>query len=140
VTRIGVIRGRSIEDALAAHDRQYLVGSLSMPQELGHLDEPAVEIGISDYDVATADDPHYHPVASEHQYVLSGSALLRDLGTGEEHELQAGDFYSIGANVAHVQKSRAGTRIIFFRHPGGDAKVAVDPDAELVAWLTDLDF
>lgn len=138
--RISIIRSQSIEEALGSSDRQYLVGALERPQQLDHTHDPSVEIGISDYDAAAADVPHFHPVASEHQYVVSGYALLRDLGTGVIHELHAGDFYSIGPNVAHVQKSSAGTRIVFFRHPGGDAKVLIEPDEDLDAWLKDLEF
>lgn len=51
-----------------------------------------------------------------------------------------GDFYVIDPGVAHVQKSAAGTRILFVKHPAGDDKTPVAADAELSAWLDDLDF
>jgi quercetin dioxygenase-like cupin family protein len=140
VTRIAILRRSDIEASLKGSDRQYLAGTLRRPQVLQHLPDRDLEVGLSSYDRNTADRPHFHPHTREYQYVVTGHALLRDLSSGDVHELNQGDFYVISPGVAHVQKSRAGTQIIFFKHPAGDDKTHVDIDDETAAWLDDLDF
>ena len=140
MTGIEILRSQVIQDSLVDTSRQYLAGTLQLTQALAHIPDANLEVGLSQYQDNTADIPHYHPRTREYQYVVSGRALLRDIDSGETHELSAGDFYVIDPGVSHVQKSAAGTRILFFKHPAGDDKTLVPIDAELAAWLEDLDF
>jgi quercetin dioxygenase-like cupin family protein len=139
-TGVGIIRRSDIQHSLSDSSRQYLAGTLRLPQELAHIPDRDLEVGLSSYQQNTSDQPHYHPRTREYQYVVQGSVLLRDLSTGQTHELSTGDFYVIQPGVAHVQKSRAGSAILFFKYPAGDDKTCVPVDPELAAWLEDLDF
>lgn len=137
---VGVVRGADIEASLASAPSQYLAGVLGRHQELEHLPYGDVEVGLASYDESAADQPHLHPIQREYQYVLSGRVLLRDLDAGTTHDLSTGDFYVVDPGVGHAQKQEAGTRILFFKHPAGNDKVIIAPDAELAAWLADLTF
>ncbi|MBG0739019.1 cupin domain-containing protein [Paeniglutamicibacter antarcticus] len=137
---VGVVRSSAIEESLTGNQRQYLAGPLGRPQDLEHLPYGDVEVGMSSYPVDTADQPHLHPQQREYQYILNGCALLLNLDTGQIHVLRTGDFYVVEPGVAHAQKQEAGTRILFFKHPAGNDKVLIDPDAELTGWLENLDF
>jgi len=136
--QIGVLHAEDIATALEHTTRQYLAGDLAFPQLLSHLPGGEVEVGLSWYKAAASDGPHVHPVVREYQYVLSGHVQLLDIDTGQVHELRSGDFYVIDPCVAHVQKSAADTRILFFKHPSGNDKTAVPVTDDLAAWLADL--
>ncbi len=45
--KIEVISGESIQASLSSSNRQYLVGNLSIPQELDYLRDDNVEVGIT---------------------------------------------------------------------------------------------
>jgi quercetin dioxygenase-like cupin family protein len=137
---VGVVRGAAIEASLVGTTKQYLAGILGRPQELEHLPYGEVEVGLASYDENCADQPHMHSWQREYQYVLNGRVLLRNMDTGKTHDLSAGDFYVVDPGVSHAQKQEAGTRILFFKHPAGNDKVVLTPNAELADWLADLDF
>jgi quercetin dioxygenase-like cupin family protein len=137
---VGVIRSADIEASLAGTSKQYLAGILGRPQELEHLPYGDVEVGLASYEKHCAEQPHLHAKQREYQYVLNGRVLLRNMDTGSTHQLRAGDFYVVDPGVGHAQKQEAGTRILFFKHPAGNDKVVLAPDAELADWLADLDF
>ncbi|MGO3457639.1 MAG: NUDIX hydrolase, partial [Corynebacterium casei] len=92
-----------ISKALEISTRQYLVGNLARPQELKHIPDADVEIGISRYESASAESPHYHDEATEFQYMISGWTRYKDLGTGQEFDFTAGDFYVIKPHTHYVQ-------------------------------------
>lgn len=138
--RVGTLTAEQVETALDGESRQYLAGTLALPQALAHLEDTELEVGVSDYKVATADLPHIHPRAREYQYVLSGRAHFRDLDTDTVLEFQAGDFYVVDRGVPHAQKNTAGTRILFWKSPAGNDKQLVPVTPALQAWLDDLDF
>lgn len=140
MTGIEVLNRRAIEASLEGSTRQYLTGTLHRPQELEHVEDADLEMGLSDYSENTADQPHIHPRAREYQYVITGRALIRELATGRTHELSAGDFYVIHPGTAYAQKSVAGTRILFVKHPAGNDKSVVTVDDETARWLANLDF
>jgi len=60
------IKNTAIESSLASIDRQYLLGRLGRPQELQHIDDEDIEIGISDYKEARYEDAHSHVRAKEY--------------------------------------------------------------------------
>ena len=137
---VGVVRSADIEASLAGSSKQYLAGILGRPQELEHLPYGDVEVGLASFDEDCAEQPHLHAKQREYQYVLSGRVLLRNMDTDTTHELRSGDFYVVDPGVGHAQKQEAGTRILFFKHPAGNDKVILTPDAKLADWLADLTF
>jgi ADP-ribose pyrophosphatase YjhB (NUDIX family) len=117
------INNTSIEGSLESVDRQYLLGRLGRPQELEHIDDEDIEIGISDYKTSRYEDAHSHLRAKEYQYVLKGMTEYKDLDTGEIHRFVTGDFYSIYPETKYLQKVKQNTRILFIKYPGGNDKV-----------------
>lgn len=129
------ITSTAIDDALKSTMRQYFVGSLKLPQELEHIDDSNIEIGITDYKVYTPELPHWHKVAYEYQYMISGETKYLDIVSGEETSYAAGDFYRIEPETKYAQKSIGGTTIIFIKTPPGNDKVTVEVDSRTKAWL-----
>jgi quercetin dioxygenase-like cupin family protein len=140
MTGIEVLTRPAIEASLEDSTRQYLTGTLHRPQELEHVEDSDLEMGLSDYAETAADQPHIHSRAREYQYVISGRAFIRELATGRTHELSAGDFYVIHPGTPYAQKSAAGTRILFVKYPAGNDKSVVAVDDETTRWLADLAF
>ncbi len=136
-----LIRKTELDEALSRHYRQYLTGHLERPQlYLKHIDDD-IEIGVSLYRTFTADEPHVHPVATEHGLVLSGSVRCRIFHDGFTEELQfdEGDFFVLRPGEAHASKNAAGTKVLFIKSPGINDKtvIPVDPDTE--RWLESWD-
>jgi len=131
------IDGVSIQDALTKTTRQYLTGQLKLPQELGHIDDGNVEIGITEYKNYTPEAPHWHKVAYEYQYMISGETKYIDVETGEEMYYAAGDFFRIEPHTKYAQKSKESTTILFIKTPPGNDKVSMDTSDDVKAWLED---
>ena len=125
----------AINGALKDTTRQYLVGNLKLPQELTHIDDSNIEIGITDYKEYTAEDPHWHKVAYEYQYMISGETKYLDVETGEETHYVTGDFYRIDPKTKYAQKSIGGTTILFIKTPPGNDKVSMEADDNAQKWL-----
>ena len=134
------IKKETIDDALAKEYRQYLTGHLKRPQPyLQHIDDDT-EVGISLYQEFTADQPHVHPVVTEHGYVLSGCVRCRILdGSGTEMEFHEGDYFLLRPGEAHATKNAAGTKVLFFKVPGMNDKTLVDVDEDTREWLASWD-
>ena len=124
-----------INDALKGTTRQYLAGNLKMPQELNHIDDQNIEIGVTDYKDYTAEAPHWHKVAYEYQYMISGETKYLDVETGEESFYEAGDFYRIDPETKYAQKAIAGTTILFVKTPPGNDKVSLETSETVQKWL-----
>jgi mannose-6-phosphate isomerase-like protein (cupin superfamily) len=133
------ISAGTISAALEKNFRQYLVGDLKHPQEIEHIYDEEVEVGISHYKNFTADKPHIHTTVSEYQYVLQGSTMVKNLITNEVTSLGAGDFYKISSGTPYAQKSMPDTKILFFKHPGLNDKKLVDIDKTTEDWLGKMD-
>jgi len=125
----------AINNALKGTTRQYLVGRLELPQALAHIDDGNIEIGITDYMVYTAEAPHWHEVAHEYQYMLSGETKYLDVDTGEETFYSKGDFYRIDPKTKYAQKAIGGTSILFVKTPPGNDKIALETDSATEKWL-----
>lgn len=135
-----VLRAGQIEEALDQNYRQYLTGRLERPQEKLDCVEDDIEVGISRYERFTADQPHRHPRATEHVYVLEGEVRIRLLdGTGREYRLGPGDFFLLRPGEAYASKNTAGTRVLFIKAPGGNDKQPLKPDPDTAAWLKSWD-
>ncbi|MGN1095531.1 MAG: cupin domain-containing protein [Eubacteriales bacterium] len=133
---MNIIRREDIDSALEKEYRQYLTGHLKKAQLfLNHIDDD-IEIGISYYSQYTPDKPHFHPICTEHGYVLEGAVKLRLLdGSNEEYIFTAGDFFVLRPGVPYATKNIAGTRILFIKSPGTDDKQLVGVDDDLKKWL-----
>lgn len=129
-----IIRKEQIDQAHKLHYRQYLTGHLKHPQELPHIDDD-IEVGISSYEVFTADTPHVHPKCTEHAYVLEGSLKMRILETKEEIHLNQGDFLVLRPNTPYATKNAPHTKILFIKHPAIEDKTLVQIAEETKEWL-----
>ena len=132
-----IIKKIDIEKSLETNHRQYLVGDLKLPQELNHIFDSDIEVGITHFKEYAAEKPHFHPIATEYQVILSGEAKFIDLDKNEEILLQAGDFFVIRPNTSYIQKSPEGTKILFFKHPAGNDKTLIEMTEKLYNWCSD---
>ena len=57
-----------------------------------------------------------------------------DLDVGKEILVETGDSFIIRPHTKCLQKSPAGTRILFFKHPGGNDKTLVPLTGEMRRW------
>lgn len=132
-----IIKKDSIEHALSKEYRQYLTGHLSKSQPfLNHIDDD-IEIGISHYSKFTADKPHYHPVCTEHAYVLEGAIKICLLdGSNEEFEIKEGDFFVIRPGIPYAAKNAKGTKVLFIKSPGTNDKTLIEVDDKTKTWLS----
>ncbi len=111
------IEAKLIEKALKSHGRQYLAGNLGLPQDIEHVPDKELEIGITSYSEKTSEKPHWHPVQWEYQYVLAGETTYINVITKETYTYRAGDFYAILPEICYAQHSMAGTEILFIKRP-----------------------
>ncbi|MFA3790014.1 NUDIX domain-containing protein [Aliiglaciecola sp. SL4] len=130
------IKNTAIENCLESLDRQYLLGRLGRPQELEHIDDEDLEIGISDYKNARYEDAHSHVKAKEYQYILKGMTEYKDIDSGEVHRFVAGDFYVIYPETKYLQKVKQETRILFVKYPAGNDKVNETASQSDLEWAT----
>ena len=123
--------------ALEASRRVYLSGTLARPQvEIAHVDS-SFEMGISNYETFTCDTPHVHPRNEEFNYIAAGETHVMDLRTETVHVLPAGSVFILEPGVAYASKHTAGTRVIFFKAPGGDDKTVVEVSESARAWMAE---
>lgn len=124
-----------IKQALQNTTRQYLTGQLQKAQELEHIDDEKIEIGITSYKTFYSEPPHTHTQAYEYQYMISGFTKYIDIETEEEIIFRKGDFYVITPGTQYAQKSKPGTTIIFIKIPPGNDKIAITPNNKIANWL-----
>lgn len=124
-----------IKHSLSGETRQYLTGNLKSPQKLKHIHDESLEVGITQYINAKDELPHYHTVAKEYQYVLSGETTYYNLDTKEEMTFYEGDFYVIYPNTTYAQKSKENTKILFIKNPSINDKVNVDVSEDCKKWF-----
>lgn len=123
--------------ALDVSHRVYLSGSLARPQAaIAHVDS-SFEMGVSSYETFTCDTPHVHPRNEEFNYIVAGETHVMDLRTETVHVLPAGSVFILEPGVAYVSKHAAGTRVVFFKAPGGDDKTVVEPSESARAWMAE---
>ena len=131
-----ILQSNEITDSLQNHHRQYLVGSLQKPQDLAHISDTEIEIGITFYQEWAIEPTHFHTRNTEYMYMLGGETKYLNLETGEEHHFRQGDFFVIRKNIRYAQKSLPQTSLIFFKYPGGNDKIVTELDETTRAWLT----
>lgn len=131
------ISKENIEHILENVCRQYLVGDLKRPQELEHIQDSNLEIGITDYSEYTTEPVHFHTTATEYQYMLSGWTQYMDVNSGKVYEFKRGDFFGIKSNTTYAQKSKKGTRILFIKVPSINDKKIIESDERVEKWYAD---
>jgi len=131
-----VVSSVDIAKALNETHRQYLSGKLKLPQIIKEVVDENIEVGISSYKEHAHELPHYHDEVSEYQYMLSGMTEYLDLDTKEIHRFVKGDFYVIRPFTKYAQRIKQGTDILFFKYPGKNDKIAIEPDRDTLAWLS----
>lgn len=117
-----IIKNVDIENALIDTKRVYLCGNLQAPNNVNHVQTAAYEIGISDYKIYTCDTPHIHTYNMEYNYVLEGEMKILLIDKKQEFHLKKGDMFVIHPNEPYAGKSKAGTRTLFSKVPGGNDK------------------
>ena len=128
------ITDSEIKESLKGVTRQYIVGNLQKPQNLKFLRREDIEIGITNYDEYNEEQPHFHTVVTEFQYMISGWTKYKDLDTEDIFEFKKGDFYAIETGTRYAQKSKKGTKILFIKVPSSNDKNTIDIDDEIAAW------
>ena len=128
------IKNSDIESGLEAFGRVYLCGNLKKANGVEHIMTDGYEIGISDYSEYTFEKPHLHAFNREFNYVIKGAIKVFMLNEKTEYLFSQGDLFDINANEPYVSKCIKGTRTIFSKFPGGDDKVLVDMDDNLMNW------
>ncbi len=131
---IEIIEKEKIDQALSKNHRQYLVGNLQFPQELLHIQDNNIEIGITRFSEYAFEKPHYHPDVTEYQLLLSGSAKYVDVEANKEYFIQEGDVFVIRPGTTYIQKSPQNTTILFFKHPGINDKIIVPLTEKMLHW------
>lgn len=135
MTGILKISSEELDSALSNNKSQYLVGNLKLPQDLDHIYDGNVEVGMAYYKEFTSDIPHVHEKVTEYQLILKGYSEIKNLITGEVTELSEGDFYVVQKETPYAQKSSEGTKLIFFKFPGVNDKEIVEIDDLTKSWL-----
>ena len=128
------IKNSDIESGLEAFGRVYLCGNLKKANGVEHIMTDGYEIGISDYSEYTFEKPHLHAFNREFNYVIKGAIKVFMINEKKEYLFSQGDLFVINANEPYVSKCIQGTRTIFSKFPGGDDKVLVDMDDNLMNW------
>lgn len=91
-------------------------------------------MGISFYQQFTADLPHFHAIVTEYNYIISGSSKILLLDEHEEITLETGSLFVFPPMTKYIAKHQAGTKILFFKSPGGNDKQLIDMTKELHTW------
>lgn len=125
-----------IEKVFLGERRQYFVGNLKKPQKLPFLLSENVEVGLTSYDRFQAEPAHRHLTACEYMYMIAGRTQYMDLDTREIYEYKEGDFFAIYPGTTYVQKSEAGTKILFIKEPSINDKEIVEMDEEALQWVS----
>ena len=131
------IQKEQIEEALKDISRQYFVGNLKKKQKIEHINHSGLEIGLTEYKEYTTEDPHFHDIAMEFQYMISGWTKYLDVSTNVEYEFKSGDFFAIEKGTIYTQKSKKGTKILFIKVPSINDKQIYEIDENTEKWLTD---
>lgn len=129
------ITGNELNQALQSNYRVYLCGDLKMPQNMRWIHDEQMEVGMSLYKEFTAGKPHFHAIATEYNYVISGKMKLLLIDENREYIFEEGSLIVIPPNTKYASKHLGGTRILFIKKPGGNDKNLVEMNNKLNDWL-----
>ena len=135
-SRFAVFTVSELDHALSQSRRVYLSGHLATPQEvMPYVDIEPNEMGISQYDSFTCDKPHVHDVNHEFNYIAEGETHVLDIDRMEEHVLPKGSVFILQPGVPYVSKHTAGTKVVFFKTPGGNDKRVIEVTDAVRTWM-----
>ena len=141
VNEVAILSAEMIEDSLEGNFRQYIQGDLEEEQKLPFVYNTNSEIGISYYRDFFHDDPHYHDIITETNYVLEGKVCIRIIDSNEDFVVEKGGIFSVPPRVTHILKGVPGTKIIFFKdHSLNDKRVVNIKELQLDDWLQEKEF
>ncbi len=141
INEVVVMNAEMIEDSLVGNFRQYIQGDLKEEQKLPFIYNENSEIGISYYRDFFHDEPHYHDIITETNYILEGKVCIRIIDSGKEFIVGKGGIFSFPPKVKHILKGVAGTKIIFFKDHSVNDKCALDTkELQLEEWLKEKEF
>lgn len=115
---------KEIERAIQKHPKQYLTGNLTKPQDLRHVPNRNIEIGLTKMFAGQIEKMHYHKVQWEFVYVLKGSFMCTDTTRGEKHEFHEGDFFMIESDTPYTQKALTDCLLYFVKFPSIKDKIS----------------
>lgn len=136
---IEVIETIDIQESLKKNTRQYLVGNLKLPQQLEHIPDSEVEVGINEYKEYTYEKLHYHTKTSEYCYIIDGETKYVDINTSQEYHFNKGDFFVLRSGVSYLQKVKSGCKLYFVKVPGLNDKVELKMDDRHKCWVSKWD-
>lgn len=141
VNEVAVLTPEMIAASLEGNSRQYIQGDLKRPQNLPFIFNTNSEIGITYYRAFSHDEPHYHDVITETNYILEGRVCVRITDTGEDHVVEQGGLFSVPPKVTHILKAQPGTKILFVKDHAVNDKHEVDMGSlGLEKWLEEKEF
>ena len=141
VNQVVYLPSAQIEKSLDGNFRQYMQGDLQEPQNLPFIFNTRTEIGISYYREYTHDDPHYHDLITETNYILEGKVCMKIVDTDEEYVIEKGGVFSIPPHITHILKIQPETKILFVKDHAINDKHVVDlSNLGLEKWLEDKEF
>lgn len=131
-----VFTSDSLADSLSQMGRVYLSGHLEHPQgAMPHVADTAVEMGMSFYEDFSCDKPHLHETNFEFNYIAEGVTHLYDIEGDREWVLPAGSAFILRPGTPYVTKHAPGTRVVFFKAPGGNDKRVIEVPPHVRAWM-----
>lgn len=113
---------QEINNILSKVKRQYFVGNLSNPQDIEHIKNSDLEVGITFYENETTEPPHWHTIQAEFGYILLGESTWIEIKTGLSFTYSEGDFFSIKSGTCYSQTSKRNTKILFMKTPSVNDK------------------
>ncbi|MDO4501942.1 MAG: cupin domain-containing protein [Coriobacteriia bacterium] len=131
---IRTVTKEQFDQACATHQHTYFFGNLAKPQEQFACHPGPFELGMGSYPQFTFEAPHVHAANQEFNYVLEGAVKVVNLETGQEHMFKPGDLFSYDPGVRHLSKNLPGTRVLFFKSPGGNDKELLPLSPAIEAW------
>lgn len=131
------ICGDELFQALEKEPRVYLCGELKKPQSMKWISDGDNEIGMSFYKDFTHDAPHLHTTAKEYNFVISGCTKVLLIDSGKTYTFGEGSLFVIPPMTKYASKHSGGTRVLFFKSPGGNDKHLIQIDAYTAEWLAE---
>lgn len=75
--------------------------------------------------------------SKEIHIILEGETKYVNITENEEYIFKKGDFYIIRPNTIYIEKSIAGTQLMFIKFPGKNDKISYEINDEMELWFKD---
>ena len=128
-------KSEDIDNALSLNGHQYVVGNLARPQIFEHLHDENVNVGIGVHNEFDWEEPHYHTISNEYQYVIDGEAKYVDIDNNIEYHVKKGDFFVVTKGTKYMLKAQKGAKILFFKYPAVNDKILIELTKDMFRWV-----